>query len=439
MRRFSTNTYIVVLITLLVVLTGAVGGWSLHTVAAQANQVNEIKNKIENRSQQIQQLQEDIARYEKELHQVEQKKSELTSKVNKLRSSENKIETDIKLTQQQIQSIEIELKKINLEIEEQKLRIEKNHDALSEALRTVDELDASTLVEKFLSYDNLGEAWAAMDTLQTFQRGIKKDLDEVRALRDQTEQARSNQQKKKKELLALRQKFADQRQIVVQRKAEQNAILASTRRKESNYESILAEKRRQKEKFLSELNDLESQLQVVVNPATIPETGPGTFRWPVNQIKITQQFGGSAFAKQNPHVYGRPYHNGTDFGVPTGSPVSAVRQGTVIDTGNTDKVSGCYSYGKWVLIEHDNGLSTLYAHLSLIKVRPGQQVGAGEVIAYSGNTGYSTGPHLHLTTYASDAVRVVRFGDYKRITNCGAAHIPVAPKDGYLDPMQYLP
>lgn len=117
----------------------------------------------------------------------------------------------------------------------------------------------------------------------------------------------------------------------------------------------------------------------------------------------------------------------------------AVLAGNVRATGNTDAYKGCYSYGKWILIEHVNGLTTLYAHLSEISVNAGEAVATGEVIGYSGNTGYSTGPHLHFTTYASDAVQVVKLGEVKKQTNCAQASVPVSSWSGYLNPLDYLP
>ncbi|MEK7614182.1 MAG: M23 family metallopeptidase, partial [Patescibacteria group bacterium] len=108
------------------------------------------------------------------------------------------------------------------------------------------------------------------------------------------------------------------------------------------------------------------------------------------------------------------------------------------DTGNTDNQCYGVSYGKWVLVRHTNGLSTLYAHLSLIKVSPGEAVQKGDILGYSGNTGYSTGPHLHFAVFASQAVHVSGPTEYKsRI--CGTyLKIPVAPKSGYLNPLSYL-
>ena len=188
--------------------------------------------------------------------------------------------------------------------------------------------------------------------------------------------------------------------------------------------------------------DFESQIKTLVDPDSFPAPNRGVLAWPLDTIRITQQFGGTQFAKTNPGVYGRPFHNGVDFGVPTGTQVKSVLAGTVQATGNTDAFPGCVSWGKWVLVKHNNGLTSLYAHLSSIVVNPGEAVATGGLLGLSGNTGYSTGPHLHLTLYASQGVSVVKFNEFKPGgTGCSAtgASTPVASLDAYIDPMTYLP
>ena len=121
-----------------------------------------------------------------------------------------------------------------------------------------------------------------------------------------------------------------------------------------------------------------------------------------------------------------------------GTPLLAAAAGTVIGTGNTDAACSGVSYGKWVLIRHTNGLTTLYAHLSVIQSSAGQKVAAGDKIGLSGNTGYSTGPHLHFTVYASDSVHIAGPTEYKSKV-CGTYLImPLAPREGYLNPLSYL-
>ncbi|WP_303914366.1 M23 family metallopeptidase [Subdoligranulum variabile] len=93
------------------------------------------------------------------------------------------------------------------------------------------------------------------------------------------------------------------------------------------------------------------------------------------------------------------YHNGTDISAPEGTPILAAADGTVTIANATDSWGG--SYGYYVKIDHGGGLTTLYAHCSNICVTVGQQVLAGQVVAYVGQTGRATGPHLHFEVQKS--------------------------------------
>lgn len=102
------------------------------------------------------------------------------------------------------------------------------------------------------------------------------------------------------------------------------------------------------------------------------------FMYPIN-TRITSYYGPR---------WGR-IHEGLDFAAPMGSPIRAVSSGRVVYSG------WATGYGYVVIVEHQKGLRTLYAHNSKLLVRVGESVGKGEVISRSGNTGNSTGPHLH--------------------------------------------
>lgn len=99
--------------------------------------------------------------------------------------------------------------------------------------------------------------------------------------------------------------------------------------------------------------------------------------------------GGQVTALFGHYPSGAP-HSGTDFGVPEGTPVRASKSGTVIKRRELTT-----SYGKYLFIDHGDGLVTIYAHNSQLLVSEGQHVTAGQIIAKSGNTGNSTGPHCH--------------------------------------------
>ncbi|MDJ1138033.1 M23 family metallopeptidase [Streptomyces iconiensis] len=87
-------------------------------------------------------------------------------------------------------------------------------------------------------------------------------------------------------------------------------------------------------------------------------------------------------------------HSGQDLAVKIGTPVKAVHKGTVVKAGGNGAGDGP-AYGNAVVIQHDNGKFSQYAHLSEVDVKPGQTVKTGQEIAKSGNTGNSSGPHLH--------------------------------------------
>jgi murein DD-endopeptidase MepM/ murein hydrolase activator NlpD len=176
-------------------------------------------------------------------------------------------------------------------------------------------------------------------------------------------------------------------------------------------------------------------LKILIDPKSLPSTGKGVLGWPLDKIIITQYFGTTAFSTQNPQVYNGKGHTGIDLGASIGTRIKASQNGIVAGTGDTDLIRGCYSYGKWVMIKHPNGLSTLYGHLSAITMKTGQEVTMGDTVGYSGNTGYSTGPHLHFGVYATAGVRIQPLANSK---GCRNAVVPLADPSAYLNPLSYL-
>jgi murein DD-endopeptidase MepM/ murein hydrolase activator NlpD len=210
----------------------------------------------------------------------------------------------------------------------------------------------------------------------------------------------------------------------------QNTLLTETKNKESEYQALIAQKKAEQASFEAELIRLASGLGTA-DTTSAPKPGKGIVGWPLSSVTITQNFGNTSFAASG--AYNGSGHNGIDFRAAVGTPVFSVLGGTVQEV-NQGAVKYC-QYGKWVLVRHDNGLTSLYAHLSSISVAKGARVAAGQTVGLAGDTGYATGPHLHLTLYVSSAVT------FKQYTcNSGAvAFIPIAPLNAYLNPLSYLP
>ena len=132
----------------------------------------------------------------------------------------------------------------------------------------------------------------------------------------------------------------------------------------------------------------------VLTPGSDTTLADGALQWPLPAAgTITSPQG----YRTDPITGEISYHSGTDIAVPEGTPILAAADGTVTVANALDSWGG--SYGYYVKLDHGSGLTTLYAHCSSICVTMGQQVKAGEVIAYVGHTGRATGPHLHFEVY----------------------------------------
>ena len=133
----------------------------------------------------------------------------------------------------------------------------------------------------------------------------------------------------------------------------------------------------------------------ILTPGSDTTLGGGALQWPLPVAgTITSPQG----YRTDPITGEVSYHSGTDIALPEGTPILAAADGTVTIANALDSWGG--SYGYHVKLDHGGGLTTLYAHCSSICVTVGQQVKAGQVIAYVGHTGRATGPHLHFEVHS---------------------------------------
>ena len=396
----------------------------------------ELRNKISAQQSEIEAIEAEIKLYEKQLTAIGREKQTLESAVRELDISRKKVNANIALAQKQISSTSSTISELIADIDVKKSRIASNQNALAETIRRMNESDSDSFVEIILSSTEISNLWNDIETLQQFQIVVRNEVDALAAQKSELEAVKKQREIEQEVLVSQKTELATQQQALDINRRAKSDLLSETKNKESAYQDLLDEKQAAKEEFEAQLRSYESELQYILDPSTIPPAGKGVLSWPLSNVTITQYFGNTKFAQSG--AYSGNGHNGMDFRASTGTPVKAALAGNIKATGNTDAHSGCYSYGKWILVEHVNGLATLYAHLSDIQVSRGEAVATGEVIGYSGNTGYSTGPHLHFSVYASDAVKVVRLGDIKARTNCANAEIPVAAWEGYLNPLDYL-
>jgi len=228
-----------------------------------------------------------------------------------------------------------------------------------------------------------------VDLLNRIGRQDERIAARVKASRDGVADARRRTKAARVEAAhveaAVASATSEQQGVVSRLVASRDALVAARRDKSATLASI----RDDRASTLAEIDALEEQSAVLAErirqaqqqsssvPVVVP-SGSGVLGWPVSG-PVTSGFG---------LRWGR-MHEGIDIAVAEGTPVRAAGAGTVIFAGWMG------GYGNLVVVDHGNGLSTAYAHNSSLGVGVGQSVTAGQVVSYSGNTGNSTGPHVH--------------------------------------------
>lgn len=405
-------------------------GTSLNGVVF-AQSVEELQEQIAERNDRLKDIEAEIAQYKSELQKVGAEKNTLQRAINQLELERKKISADIAYTQNLIGSTDLEINKLSYEITDMEKGISLNKEAIGELLRRLNESDDESMIVAMVREGNLADFWNAVDGLQDVKNALGTRVQELASLKNLLQGKRADESEKREGLVKLKDQYSDQQLVLTENKREKDELLTETRNKESEYQALLAQKEAERARFEKEIQEIEAKLQFILDPSSIPNAGSGVLAWPLDSVRVTQYFGDTAFARSG--GYNGRGHNGIDLGAPRGTAVRAALAGK-ISAVNVQVAPMC-QYGKWVLVKHANGLSTLYAHLSLVSVNQGDEVATGDIIGYSGDTGYAIGPHLHFTVYASDAVNFTQY-----TCNSGIQlTIPVAAATGYLNPMSYLP
>ena len=283
-----------------------------------------------------------------------------------------------------------------------------------------------------LSNKNLTDFWIEIENTIKVQAEISDQVDEVRDIKASLELAKADLEQKKKELEDYTNELSGKKQALLSTKKEKSSLLSVTKNTEANYQKILKDKLALKEALDQEINAYESQIRLAIDPKSFPPAGKGILAWPLDYVYITQNFGKTS---ESGRLYVSGTHNGVDFRAAIGTKVKSAGDGVVEGVGDTDLVCAGASYGKWVFIRYDNGLASAYGHLSVISAKSGQRVKTGDVVGYSGSTGYSTGPHLHMSVFAGQGVKI---STLKSAVCKGTYTMPLADIKAYLDPLIYL-
>ncbi len=387
-----------------------------HTVQAQSVSGNfqapgptreELEAKIKEKSTALEAINQQLETTNQNLKSTQQEKTTLQKELKTLQNNITQLELNIKSDELTSQKLELEVDSLNYDIRDITLTVTDKVAAVGYLLRELQKTEYQNLLEIFLKNVSLADSVMETQSLKNVRSQLAIDIANLQNLQNQMNQKLDLVSTKQSDI-ELHQKNLKTRKILVQdQQGERKVLLDQTKNKETVYQKQFEDLKSQQDKISDEISVFEEQLRASFDESLLPTKRPGVFAWPVQMVasggkgRITQHFG------ERSNLYrGRP-HNGLDIGAPIGTPVFAAADGVIIAVDNNDRSAWSkYQYGKYIIVKHNNNLSTLYAHLSKQYASVGQIVKAGEVIGYIGSTGYATGPHLHFGVYWSASIQM---------------------------------
>ena len=390
--------------------------------------IDDLQKKIQDRELEIKALEAEIAKYQGALDKQTGVSKSLNGEIKRLEGEIKKLNADITLTQYNINKTDLNIQKLSLEIIDKEKSIERDSNSLRELLRSINDNDELSVVEVLLSRLKISDFLGDIQSYESVGSDVRDQLILLQNDKKELLDERNTRENEEAKLKLLKQDLTGRKIAGVALGNSKKTLLKDSKNQETVYAKILRQREEKLALIQKEIQGIEDQLRLLIDPNSIPKKSSGVLSAPVANPFITQQFGFTDFAlTYGSDVYRGNGHNGIDFRAAIGTRVLVAADGVVKNIGDTDTVCPGGSYGKYIIIEHSNNLSTLYAHLSSISVVSGQKVARGEGIGYSGNTGYVTGPHVHLTVYASNTYRLAK-----------TIHCGLVPAGGYINPMDYL-
>ncbi|RJX36972.1 hypothetical protein D3P09_26070 [Paenibacillus pinisoli] len=390
MKKISA--FIVAVVILAVFVLQPQGGSEV-----KAASLSQIEKDIKAANQAIKEAERKQANAAKDAKNAEAQKATITTKKDNLQK-------EIQSLNKEIDLVAIALTKKQKEKEEKQQELVQTGVELEEAIKRVEEREALLETRMRMMYSNgfvsymdvLFSATSFTDFLDRFdalQTILSSDRDILSAhKKDQAlvEEKKADIEEQYADLEALYHELELQQADLVKKEAEKEVLVASYNQNLEQLSDTLEQLEvisEEQEKLLVELAAKVSKLNAEKNRIKNPYTG-GKLGMPIKgNIRVTSNFG----TRTHPITGQKHTHTGIDFGAPQGTAIYAAESGVVL-------ISQLWSgYGNCIIIDHGNGLWTLYGHIRNggLLVDAGDQIKKGQKIAEVGSTGNSTGPHLH--------------------------------------------
>lgn len=386
--------------------------FSQTVFATSIQEAQDQKDALESKKSE---LEESIADLEKE-------KDDIVAYIEKLDKKLNELNAQVESLKNQITDANNNLEEIKADLAEAEETAQNQYDTMKKRIKYMYENGSQDYVEILLSASSISDLLNRFEYINKINEYDNNLLDEYEATKALIAQKQTEQEEQIASLETMKKELIIEQEGVETLSAKKtaqlkkkNAAIRSSEAKVSEYDSAIAkqeelleqlleeERKRQEEELRRQQEELKKQQEAEAqkneansnsgNNSSSNDSGFGsivatdsTFRWPLNVSgTITSTFG----YRDAPTAGASSYHKGIDIAVPSGTAVVAAGSGTVT-TASYQSAAGNY-----IMVYHGNSTYTVYMHLSSIHVSVGQTVSQGEVIGYSGNTGVSTGPHLH--------------------------------------------
>ncbi len=359
---------------------------------------DKIKEKINETQQKIDELAEQKDKTAETITALDRKISLLQDQINLLQSDIDNLQAQIKKTQEDIDRTEQEIVKTQQEIDQKQAEFDQIFADYCQRLRAMYISGHTSNLEVLLTSIDISSILTRSQMIKSVSKQDSDSLDSLMKKMNEIEQAKAelekkrNQLKKDKELLEKNKKSLEENMEAMQQSKSElnsevgkaNAIMRKLNDDTSEYQEAIETNEKQLKEVQMEIDAAYARASRgtgSIQGSTGDGSHSGTLSYPTYSRSVSAGY---------PNYSSGRYHGGVDFRCPSGTKVCAAASGTVIVAKNLN-----YSYGHYLIIDHGNGLSTLYAHNTTLLVGVGDHVNRGDQIAFSGSTGNSTGPHCH--------------------------------------------
>ncbi len=390
-------------------------------IAANKKKLEELKNKKESQKEYLDTLEDQI-------EAVESKATNLQTQISVVDEEIDELNKHLKQLGSEITLLEEEIAKIEKKIVKTKKNIDETSDLLAQQIRAAYMGSNESTLKILMGADSLGSFLTRLEMMKRTSENQKKVIEDFKAkvteLRKQEEELEEDKKTydgKKSELELKKEEKVEKKSELLTKQAEHKRTMRSLEKKYDEievyissldktgtaYQNYIKELEAEKKAADEEINKILSEYYATsnqqsttlaganANPTTKPAGSGGGYNskaswaWPLGNASC---YISSGYGYRDPSVSGWGFHGGIDIagGGITGKPVYATRAGRVITA-----VTSNSGYGIYVLIDHGDGYSSLYAHMSVRYVSVGDTVSKGQMVGRVGSTGNVTGPHLH--------------------------------------------